>query len=244
MSIIFKFEKCPCGSGKKYADCCYQLHHKYQKIKLRNPQAKCKHLVFDKTIYNECLNRINGFVDYHIKQDFQTNLKDYPNLLYYIDKVMETIYPYTDCHKGCDACCRMNVSTFEFEAELIKKHIANNWSKEERNELHRKIHQMKLEHPEIFYLASTKIRFIGVPCPFLKDGCCSVYDCRPFMCRKYVSFLPANICYDAQLNPETQNQTIEISLFFEIIDKLFNFLNSQSRTVTGTAALPFWFGDY
>lgn len=244
MSIIFKFEKCPCGSGKKYADCCYNLHHKYQRVKLPNSQAKCKYFVLDKTIYSECLNHINSFIDYHIKMDFQTNLKDYPNLLYYIDKVMETIYPYTDCHKGCDACCRMNVSTFEFESEFIKNYIANNWSVKEQDEFRCNIHKMKLEHPGIFYPASTNIRFIDVPCPFLKDGCCSVYDCRPFMCRKYVSFLPANICYDAQLNSETQYNAIEASFFGEIYDKLFKFFISQSRTDTAIAALPFWFGDY
>ena len=56
MSIIFLTEKCPCGSGKKFINCCFRLHHKYQKI---YPPAKSitknKYIVIDKTLYNSCL---------------------------------------------------------------------------------------------------------------------------------------------------------------------------------------------
>jgi Fe-S-cluster containining protein len=30
--------------------------------------------------------------------------------------------------------------------------------------------------------------FSGQPCPFLRDASCSIYDVRPFACRKHVSF--------------------------------------------------------
>jgi hypothetical protein len=31
-------------------------------------------------------------------------------------------------------------------------------------------------------------QFIGIPCPFLKEDVCSIYDVRPFACRKHLSF--------------------------------------------------------
>ena len=74
------------------------------------------------------------------------------------------------CGKGCSDCCRMNVQISNVEATRI-----------ERGTGHR-----------ARFLASTvthdNAKFAGVPCPFLHEGVCSIYEHRPYVCRNHASF--------------------------------------------------------
>ncbi len=248
MSIIFPFEKCPCGSEKTFINCCFKLHHKYQKIYPPNKTiTKNKYLVIDKTLYTSYISEIRNFLNYHITQNLQTNLKDYANLLFYIDKIMDMIYPYTDCHKGCDYCCYMSVAISEFEADYIKQYVNKNWSKEEKNKLHSKIKKLKREHIEIFnpvFLATETHTQVRVPCIFLKNGCCSIYPCRPTICRTYVSLTPSEICHDVHFNPNSTNVTVEMDILNDVRNQLFEFFSSQARNIQWSCALPFWFDKF
>lgn len=78
--------------------------------------------------------------------------------------------PYVACRKGCSACCKMNVSISSVEAERLAV-----VSRRKMQTLHRPI-----KHEEG--------RFAGVPCPFLTEDVCSVYDSRPYACRAHFSF--------------------------------------------------------
>ena len=78
--------------------------------------------------------------------------------------------PYVACRKGCSACCKMNVSISSLEAERLAVMSG------------RKVQtlQQPINHEEG--------RFAGVPCPFLSEDVCSVYDVRPYACRVHFSF--------------------------------------------------------
>lgn len=78
--------------------------------------------------------------------------------------------PYVACSKGCSACCQMNVMIFQIEANFIEKETGIKQAQV----------RSSLLHPQD--------EFIGVSCPFLEDGSCSIYDVRPFACRKHLSF--------------------------------------------------------
>lgn len=78
--------------------------------------------------------------------------------------------PYVACSKGCSACCQMNVMISQIEANFIEKETGIKPVQVTSSLLH------------------SQDEFIGVPCPFLKDGSCSIYDVRPFACRKHLSF--------------------------------------------------------
>ncbi len=245
MSIIFWTEKCPCGSGKKFINCCFRLHHKYQKV---YPPAKSitknKYMVIDETLYDSYISQIKSFLNYHINQDLQTNLKDYGNLLFYIDKIMEMVYPYTDCRKGCEHCCYMTVGMSEFEAEYIKQYINSNWSNKEKKELYSKVKKLKREHTEIFnptFLLSESCSKTRVPCVFLKDGCCTIYPCRPSICRSYVSLSPSQICHDVLFNSNTKNTVVETNVLNEVREQLLEYFSSQGQHYKLFCALPFWF---
>lgn len=78
--------------------------------------------------------------------------------------------PYIACGKGCSACCHMNVKVSQLEVALIEKEMGA-----------RPVH-----------LTSSRVHdletFLGAPCPFLKEGDCSIYEVRPFACRKHMNF--------------------------------------------------------
>lgn len=84
--------------------------------------------------------------------------------------VSAAVGPYTPCKKGCSGCCKMNVSITSVEAQRLAAAAG------------RRMTQVRypIAHPEE--------RFAGVPCPFLVDEACSVYEDRPFACRAHFSF--------------------------------------------------------
>jgi hypothetical protein len=84
--------------------------------------------------------------------------------------LMGAAEPYVACGKGCSSCCKMNVMITQVEANYI--------------EMETGIKPIQLTS----YRIHGKEEFISVPCPFLKDDSCSIYEARPFACRKHVSF--------------------------------------------------------
>ncbi|MTD34191.1 YkgJ family cysteine cluster protein [Paludibacterium denitrificans] len=78
--------------------------------------------------------------------------------------------PYIACGKGCSACCHMNVMVSQLEVALIEKEVGARPAPLQGSRVH------NLE------------TFNGVPCPFLTDGACSIYEVRPFACRKHMNF--------------------------------------------------------
>ena len=88
----------------------------------------------------------------------------------HVDELTRGAGPFVACARGCSACCHMNVSITDLEADRLAQASGRAPAKLSR--------AVKHELDE----------YIGVPCPFLKDGECSVYDARPFMCRQHLSF--------------------------------------------------------
>ncbi len=78
--------------------------------------------------------------------------------------------PYIACGKGCSACCHMNVMVSQLEVALIERETG-------ARPIH--LHSSKVHDLDTFN---------GVPCPFLKNGACSIYEVRPFACRKHMNF--------------------------------------------------------
>lgn len=78
--------------------------------------------------------------------------------------------PYVACSKGCADCCKMNVMISQLEANFIERETGIKPTQVTSSLLH------------------SQNEFIGVPCPFLKGDSCSIYDARPFVCRKHLCF--------------------------------------------------------
>lgn len=78
--------------------------------------------------------------------------------------------PYVACKNGCSACCHMNVVISPVEAKYIEQNTG--------------IKPAQVTG-SIYHSLS---EFVGIPCPFLIEGSCSIYEFRPFACRKHMSF--------------------------------------------------------
>lgn len=91
-----------------------------------------------------------------------------------VDELGAAAKDFVACKKRCAACCHMNVMISAIEA----KHIETATGKP----------RVALSESRTHDLAE----FSGQPCPFLKDSSCSIYDVRPFACRKHVSFDTTN----------------------------------------------------
>lgn len=93
----------------------------------------------------------------------------------WLNHIMDTLHDaakdFTPCKAGCSDCCSMALHITQDEANAIAKATG-------RTALVPDYHE-NIE-------ASIKL-YEGVPCPFLVEGSCSVYDARPFACRAHYS---------------------------------------------------------
>jgi uncharacterized protein len=78
-----------------------------------------------------------------------------------MDAIYNFVHQFTLCKKGCSYCCKYGISISELEVDYIKKKV-------------------KLDK----VLAKT----VDSSCPFLKEGICSIYNERPFFCRRHLAF--------------------------------------------------------
>lgn len=91
------------------------------------------------------------------------------------------------CRRGCSYCCHQSVIVSSWEAKRIARftgRAARQFRAPQRgDDLH-----------------PTQRRYLGIPCPFLKRGECSVYAVRPMACRMHFSMeadpAPCNIAND------------------------------------------------
>jgi Fe-S-cluster containining protein len=78
--------------------------------------------------------------------------------------------PFVPCSKGCAGCCKMNVSITSIEAQRLAAVSGKT--------------MVDVRSP----VTHSEAEFSGIPCPFLVDEVCSVYEVRPYACRAHFSF--------------------------------------------------------
>ncbi len=86
------------------------------------------------------------------------------NLYVYMDELYSFVAKFTPCKKGCSLCCHNEVSISVLEAEYIEKYAGIK------------------QNTNLTIKDSS-----GTPCPLLVDGACSIYQYRPFVCRRHVA---------------------------------------------------------
>ena len=89
-------------------------------------------------------------------------------------ELSRAITPHTACARGCSECCHMNTSLSGHEARKIGRFIG------------REPRRLGRERKRSATLADElRVRYTGVPCPFLEAGRCSIYPVRPIACRTH-----------------------------------------------------------
>jgi Fe-S-cluster containining protein len=126
------------------------------------------------------------------------------------------------CHKGCAACCRMLVPVSPPEAFALKKKLEQLPPSQREQVLSRlAATKNKLEEigllGKLVQLSETRTQLSDedmepinqayyaqrLPCFFLEDEVCSIYEFRPAACRELLVISPKELCQDLAQNPVT-----------------------------------------
>lgn len=81
-----------------------------------------------------------------------------------MDVIYEFYNSYSQCKKGCNSCCHQEIAVSDVEIEYILKNT-----------------KAKLKKSPPLFTPTNH------PCPFLISNQCSIYEFRPFVCRKHLS---------------------------------------------------------
>jgi len=120
------------------------------------------------------------------------------------------------CSKGCSACCSQLVPVSEPEARYLLQ-VFETFSEERRARIRRRYEDIgsRLNDSKLLGkltgLATGPDREarrqvgrdyfeLGLPCPFLEDGCCSIHQHRPLSCREFLVVSSPEYC--ARNDPE------------------------------------------
>ena len=122
------------------------------------------------------------------------------------------------CAKGCSHCCKLFVVASLQECEAIVYHLYHHeaalkvflrnfprWNERilriERsfrnmNELHSRITAGQASEGEIkqFDAECDTYALQDIPCPFLLDNACAIYETRPYVCARVIAVTPSDWC--------------------------------------------------
>jgi Fe-S-cluster containining protein len=110
------------------------------------------------------------------------------------------------CKKGCSKCCNQLIPLSAVEVLYLNRLLAS-FPKKMQQRIKGKIRRIKrmLRQESMPYLLKDiysdpgfeRTYFeLGIPCPFLEKGSCSIYPQRPFVCREYHVCSPPSLCAD------------------------------------------------
>lgn len=124
---------------------------------------------------------------------------------------LETMGKHITCKKGCSACCVQMIplsipEVFYFDMKIrtlpaahkkrIKKRFARN-----KNKLNSLRLLKDLKDPQKVRTLDKVYFHLGLECPFLESGICSIYHDRPFVCREYYVISSQELCRSPYTSP-------------------------------------------
>lgn len=244
---------CPCGSGKKYKRCCGTTQQTYiQSRKDRDYIRLNREIAYRGNVGRKRQDFCISYIE-HKKSAVKEIEQD---LLEQTKARGETI----TCHKGCCFCCSQHVSASLQECEAIVYYLYNNeailsyfleayprWRVEVRkNEaLFKHVSQTfnelmadgySQEKQQSFMKTSLAYLVLNIPCPFLRDGVCLIYEVRPQVCACVVATTPAKWC-----SPFDENMP---KIYFPSYDYISTLEMPFYRSIPHYILLPVPLGVY
>lgn len=198
-------DPCPCGSTKKFRDCCEDEGDYCGYSKFEGPK-----FAFDQDEMNERIDRILRYTYENIvtfwnnrrRIDRDRGLETLRTIHNMADKILEPFLRNSSCQSGCNYCCYLLVRITSIEAELIRTYIQENFDHSYMSEVRAKIDDAKKHFPDPVEIGSEYPKRIldsyfnlQIPCPFLSDkGLCVVYEVRPLVARTHIVFSDPDLC--------------------------------------------------
>lgn len=140
----------------------------------------------------------NGF-----KKSFISPTVRLQTLYDFIDELNEFISKYTPCKKGCDQCCHIKVDISSLEAQYIRFKTGIPYQ----------------DKP----ISDVKV---NTPCSFLKNHCCSIYQHRPYVCRRH------HALFDPKwYHVESCNDIYSVQARFSEVDDSYDYLVKSGNSV-------------
>lgn len=250
-------DKCPCGSDKTFKECCELTYdfmgynYKEVPVLINKYKTECAGNELNLFSQKEILNAYNEKNGITIRQ----GLDILENLYILFDKNFKEQSKYSSCKKGCSGkCCDLIVECTPIEAELIRRYIRRNFSKEdiERIQMYNKENikhmpkYMELKNNEelknTYYSKNIKCMFLNM------NNECSIYDVRPFTCRHHIVFSSPKQCEPGQ-NEDRYIGSISLlmEMFLRNISKgVYKeefVMNYFGQIFFNIKALPLWFEE-
>jgi Fe-S-cluster containining protein len=199
-------DPCPCGSGKRFLDCCVSKGHRYGLLEYGD-----KRVTFDldeadnnvTDLLNYCFNNI---IVLHnkggIKVDTDIALRHLRVIYELLDKIFQPFLRHSSCKKGCGECCHQLTWATAIEAEMIRRHIEKRFDHKNRLNLLSRIDETTSHDPGPIVFGKRypddvlfKFHESRILCPFLsREDSCIVHESRPFECRKFIAFSHPREC--------------------------------------------------
>jgi len=215
---IGRNDPCPCGSGKKYKKCCGKVDKSSSE-----EQAEYKQLNFDFNISR--IISYKGKIG-KMREDFCKRQIEIKKLRLkgieaeYTGEAFKRSAKIS-CQKGCSYCCRAYTEATIQECEAIAFFLYQNeeilnpfvktypqWKEmvHEQGDVSKNLeeimHQAKAtaaygeEREAIEKAVNDELRRYSIPCPFLSNDICSIYEVRPYVCAGYFTFNAPDKCKD------------------------------------------------
>jgi Fe-S-cluster containining protein len=202
---IAKEALCPCGSSKSFGECCESKGHIYEALTIDEIGAT---ITYDQTEIISAVKNLNSFIESRInastiKLTQADALRKLKRLYEKFGSALKPVSASVSCKAGCANCCHLLVLTSKLEAEAMKEYVSSHFTGEQLSEFKEKIDKYKEILSSIiansggsFSKESTYTYLSSrIPCAFLdKNNCCSIYEARPFICRKYLVFDNPEVC--------------------------------------------------
>ena len=200
---------CPFGSGKKYKKCHGM------------PSSQATKTSPDKIEVNRSIayrgavgQRREGFCAAYATAKKTTLVSIADRLRQGAEENGKTI----SCARGCSHCCKMFVVASLQECEAIVHHLYNNepalrlflrnfarWNERilriegsfrRINTIHARMTAGEASEAEIsqFDVECDTYAMQDIPCPFLADNACAIYEVRPYVCARIVAITPSEWC--------------------------------------------------
>jgi Fe-S-cluster containining protein len=211
MTKIERNGPCPCGSGKKYKKCCGSPTQMLIKNKKEIDFFKLNRAVAYKGRIGRMREEFSKLC-LGQKQSIITQIEEKQK------SIAQSKNAVISCRNGCSYCCSAYVEATLQECEVIVFYLYNNetalslflqaypqWRDKltEAGDPFEKCQEplsqpieprANLLHKKIIDEATDYYARYNIPCPFLQNQMCSIYEVRPYLCAGYYTTDPAEWC--------------------------------------------------